>query len=70
MDTNSQIEEKSNHKDTNYYNFFELNYCKPDILNQLDNSLDTYYIKDFKEYEYWHCKSHFFLNNKLNSYLW
>lgn len=69
MSTNNQIEEKFNHEDTNNYNFPELDYYKPDGFNQPDNFSDGYHIKDIKEYECWHCRSHYPSNNKLYSYL-
>lgn len=42
----SQIDGKYNHRneEANYYNSAKLNYYEPDIFNQRDNLLDTYYV--------------------------
>lgn len=40
----SQIVEKKNHKNANYYNFLELNYYKLDLFNQPADPSETFYI--------------------------
>lgn len=57
MDIDSQIKGKYNYENANYYDFAKLDYYELDAFNQPDNLLDTYYIKDFKEYEYHYCKN-------------
>lgn len=59
IDINNQIKEEFNHEDTNYYNFFELDYYELDTFNQPDNPPNAYHVEDPKKYKYCYYGSYF-----------
>lgn len=65
----NQIEGKYNYKNANYYNFFELDYYKLYIFNQLDNLSNVFHIQNNFEPECQYYNSQFLSNNKLYNHI-
>lgn len=48
----SQRHEEYNHKNTNYHDFFELDYYKPNPFNWADDLPKAFHIQNHLELEY------------------
>lgn len=65
----SQKYKKYNYKNTNYYNFFELDYYKPNAFNQSDDLLKIFQIQNYLKPKCQYYKNKFGSNNKLDNHL-